>query len=355
MKRKLFLILSVFLILILSPVSALAVNKDQTYDFKLTVDGGDTKEVKTGDIITVVLELSRTDSTDAYTMYAMQDEIRYDSNFFELVEGSIALGESIASTDIAMRDEYREFYMNYLSLTGGEPWEATTRIGSFQLRVTGTSGVTHITNQDYRVSVADGSDSYDCRAGDVTIILSSECVVHFESNGGSKVEDVMAIYGEPLERPEDPKREGYTFAGWFKDIDLKNEWDFDQDTVTGNMTLYAKWEKAEDPGLPGNPDIPGTGSGMNLWWALLAGILLLILGLILLLLFVLQKKVRFVVEDTVVKTVRVKRGGKVQIPNIPIRNGAVFDGWYQDSAYRKPWDFEEDSVTENITLFGKWK
>ena len=34
---------------------------------------------------------------------------------------------------------------------------------------------------------------------------------------------------------------GYAFGGWFKEAGCTNAWDFAKDTVTGNMTLYAKW------------------------------------------------------------------------------------------------------------------
>lgn len=212
-----------------------------SYFFELSVDGKDTKEVEKGDIITVVLKLKRTDSAEAYTMYAMQDEIRYDSTFLEVVEGSAVLGNGIGSTDMAMVDQYREFYMNYLSMRGGEKWEADTLIGSIQLRVIGESGVTKITSQDYLVSLQDGSGSYECEANDVTIILSTDCVVTFRTNGGSELEELIVQFGEKVSRPEDPVREGYKLEGWYTDIHMTEEWYFDEDTVAGNMSLYAKW------------------------------------------------------------------------------------------------------------------
>lgn len=211
--------------------------------FELSVDGRDTKEVQTGDIITVVLRLKRIDKTEDYTMYAMQDEIRYDSQFFELVDGSAVLSNGIVSTDIAMVDQFREFYMNYLSMSGGEKWKANTMVGSFQLKVIGTSGVSIISNQDYLVSTKDGSESYPCDAKDLTIILSTECVVSFQTSGGSEITDIKIQFGEKLTRPEDPVREGCTFEGWYKDIHLTEKWDFDADTVQGNMSLYAKWKE----------------------------------------------------------------------------------------------------------------
>ena len=34
---------------------------------------------------------------------------------------------------------------------------------------------------------------------------------------------------------------GSLFGGWFKDEECTQPWDFDEDTVDKNMTLYARW------------------------------------------------------------------------------------------------------------------
>jgi len=36
-------------------------------------------------------------------------------------------------------------------------------------------------------------------------------------------------------------RSSYTFGGWYKEAACANAWNFSTDTVTGNITLYAKW------------------------------------------------------------------------------------------------------------------
>ena len=244
--RKVCMAFMMFTLVLLSPflsLTAEAADDSKTFSFELTVDGKDTKEVKTGDIITVVLRLKRTDASEEFTMHAMQDEIRYDSQFFELVEGSAVLSDGIVSTDIAMVDHYREFYMNYLSMSGGEQWKPDTMVGSFQLQVIGTTGVATVSNQDYLVSVKDGSESYKCDAQDVTIIISTECVVSFQTSGGSEIADMKVQFGEKLNCPEDPVRDGYKFKGWYKDIHLTEQWNFEKDTVQGNMSLYAKWNE----------------------------------------------------------------------------------------------------------------
>lgn len=269
MRKLIYVIMSVWL-LFLTAILAYAADEDKNFSFDLTVDGKDTKEVEPGDIITVVLKLRRTDLAEPYLMYAMQDEIRYDSTFFELVEGSDVLGNGVVSTDIAKVDEYREFYMNYLSMSGGSQWDADMLVGSFQLKVIGESGVAQITNQDYLVSLKDGSGCYACDANDVTIILSTDCLVSFKTSGGSDVPDQTVQYGEKIVKPKDPVREGYRLDGWYTDIHLTDEWNFEKDVVKGNMSLYAKW-------VINSSEQAGESSKLQcIWWILLFLVLLLI-------------------------------------------------------------------------------
>ena len=60
------------------------------------------------------------------------------------------------------------------------------------------------------------------------------------SFSGADVSSQTVKIGEVATRPEDPTKEGYTFAGWY-DADLAVEWIF-TNPVTKDMTLYAKWE-----------------------------------------------------------------------------------------------------------------
>ncbi|MHB9296836.1 hypothetical protein PilKf_02619 [Pillotina sp. SPG140] len=38
-----------------------------------------------------------------------------------------------------------------------------------------------------------------------------------------------------------PTKEGFDLEGWYKDADFEDAWVFATDTVTANITLYAKW------------------------------------------------------------------------------------------------------------------
>lgn len=364
MKKILSFLLAALLIVCIVP-SAFAADTSREYMFELSVDGADTKQVQTGDIITVVFTLRRTDSAEAADMYAMQNEIRYDSNFFELVEGSELLSSGISTTDIGLRDSYRELYMNYLSLAGGESWESEKMIGSFRLKVIAESGVSKITNQDYFVSTADGTDSYVSACQDVTVILSTECTVSFESNGGSKVESKIAYYGETVEKPDDPERIGYSFVGWYSDIDLKKAWNFESDTVQGNMTLYAKWQKNApnvsddtsdvDDTTPTNPTSDGEGQRRGTILLIMGAVLLICLIAAVLVMVINRKTVKFVTDcNQNVPEQKVKRGGYIERPAEPKREGRMFAGWYTDEQRTRRWDFEENTVRDNMTLYAKW-
>ncbi|WP_238178037.1 InlB B-repeat-containing protein [Paenibacillus contaminans] len=67
--------------------------------------------------------------------------------------------------------------------------------------------------------------------------------VSFESNGGSAVTEQNVIYNQLASEPAaQPVREGHTFEGWYTDQWLWEPFDFATRVITGNTTVYAKWE-----------------------------------------------------------------------------------------------------------------
>ena len=69
--------------------------------------------------------------------------------------------------------------------------------------------------------------------------------ITFDSKGGTDVPAQNQMYGEKLELPEPPTREGYQFTGWFTDSACGELWDMENRTIETDMTLYAGWEKLE--------------------------------------------------------------------------------------------------------------
>ena len=69
--------------------------------------------------------------------------------------------------------------------------------------------------------------------------------ITFDSRGGTDVPAQNQMYGELLEVPEPPSREGYQFTGWYTDAACDILWNVESQTIETDMTLYAGWEKLE--------------------------------------------------------------------------------------------------------------
>ena len=98
------------------------------------------------------------------------------------------------------------------------------------------------------MTTVDGNKTATC-AVKVAAPAPETYTVTFDLNGitgtaptAQKIKD-----GEKVTKPTDPTADGYTFGGWYKEATCTNAWDFANDTVTANTTLYAKW-KPEDEG-----------------------------------------------------------------------------------------------------------
>ena len=71
--------------------------------------------------------------------------------------------------------------------------------------------------------------------------------VSFVMNGhGTPLKNQTVYTGYKIEKVAEPTAEGYTFAGWYTDKGLTKKFDVENDTISGDTTLYAKWEKIPD-------------------------------------------------------------------------------------------------------------
>ena len=69
--------------------------------------------------------------------------------------------------------------------------------------------------------------------------------VSFETNGGQKISSQNVMKNGFAKEPEAPKKDGFDFAGWYTDKELKTKYDFSS-KVTKSFTLYAAWTKADN-------------------------------------------------------------------------------------------------------------
>ena len=266
---------------------ALAVDGSRSYEFDLTVNGQHEISAKPGDVLTVTLKLIRTDSSEPAEIYAVQDEIRYDDAYMEIVEGSMLTASGITTKDIGLVTGGRALYMNYLSLAGGTEWQAETVIGTFQIVILGESGGSTMKSENCSVSTKDGSDSYAVSVNDLVVNIEGYCTATFDPQNGKKPWDVSVKAGEKLPEPEAPEKEGYSLAGWYLDRELTQKWDFEKDVLDRNVTLYAGWTEGtpaepEDAAPEDEGESPAT-SQMRLWMIYGAGGVIVILLVIALL------------------------------------------------------------------------
>ena len=70
--------------------------------------------------------------------------------------------------------------------------------------------------------------------------------VTFDSKGGAPTPATQIVKKDGIvEKPADPTLTNHRFAGWtIADDETNSLWDFEKETVTADMTLYAKWQQA---------------------------------------------------------------------------------------------------------------
>ena len=86
--------------------------------------------------------------------------------------------------------------------------------------------------------------------GDITLyarwseVGETVYTVTFDTDGGNEIDPVSVKADETVTEPATPAKLGYKFGGWYSDAAKQSEYDFNT-PVTNDITLYAKWEKAE--------------------------------------------------------------------------------------------------------------
>lgn len=94
------------------------------------------------------------------------------------------------------------------------------------------------------ITVTEETKAYELRFGKYVLSIETNyleayqdyATITYESNGGSEVASQKTHELKYIT----PSKEGYVFAGWFKDAELENEYLFDE-SINEDITLYAKW------------------------------------------------------------------------------------------------------------------
>ena len=150
------------------------------------------------------------------------------------------------------------------------------------------------------------------------VLIEDTYTVTFDANGGTpEPEPITGVEsGSTIEAPEfPPEKEHYTFDGWYwyPESEVRHLWDFDEDVVTEDITLHAEYN-------------------INTY------------------------TVTFNSEGgtQVSPYTSVEYGSTISEPSTPEKLEKDFGGWFKDEEYENEWDFENDVVTDDITLYAKW-
>lgn len=81
----------------------------------------------------------------------------------------------------------------------------------------------------------------------VIFAINGGYYVTFDTDGGSEVAKQKLRYGDLVEVPEEPVKPGFEFVHWVtsEDAYLAEEWNFAENKVETDITLYAVWQPAE--------------------------------------------------------------------------------------------------------------
>ncbi len=195
-------------------------------------------------------------------------------------------------------------------------------------KITGRAGTEEITwtSADPAIATVKNGVVTGVKAGKTTIIaqyqnMRARCTVEvtkeaqvnytvtFDADNGTEPVSVTVAQGAKVEKPEEPKKDGFVFAGWFAEGEEKA---FDFETpVTADLTLTAKWISAVNACTVIFQN--GTDS---------------------------QSEV-------------VEKGQTVAKPDDPKKFGHTFLGWFAEGE-EKAFDFET-AITADLTLTAKWQ
>lgn len=73
--------------------------------------------------------------------------------------------------------------------------------------------------------------------------------IKFDTDGGSKIDDMIVVKGETLKLPQNPTKEGYKFKTW---VDKNGTPIYDEALLSEDTTLKAVWEKVENKSTSSN-------------------------------------------------------------------------------------------------------
>ncbi len=203
------------------------------------------------------------------------------------------------------------------SVTTSEVYVTVTDFSYFEKSVVKDSNIISWPSNDiftengtYMITAVDGVSNRSTFT--FTIQTNGLFNVSFSSLGGSEIAGVQVPINGLISEPAQPSRTGYEFLGWYNDAQYTDLWDFSTDTVTKNMTLYAKWS-------------------------------------------VIHYTILFDSQGgSPVESLISTYGQLIPVPVSPTKQNVVFGGWFTNGTLETRWNFNSDTIQGSMTIYAKW-
>ncbi len=194
----------------------------------------------------------------------------------------------------------------------------------------------------------------------------NQYTIHFESNGGSPIDSITQDYDTEIIVPDNPRKEGYTFVGWDQEIPatmpsadkvIKAQWSINSYTITfdtdgGNIIVPITKNYGEVIEVPDNPrkegytfvgwdqeiptTMPSADKVIKAQWSINS---------------------YTITFDTdggdIIAPITKNYGETVIAPSNPTKEENKFEGWFIDKELTNSYIFST-MPAENIILYAKW-
>ena len=206
------------------------------------------------------------------------------------------------------------------------------------------------------------------------------------NDGENQLSSTSAVYGSVLAMPNDPEKQGYTFAGWYTDAACTDDCAFTFGTAAmpaADLTLYAKWipkgdtpytvehwqqnvENDEYTRVETNTMTGPTGAATAAEAKNYEGFTAQAItqgtitadGTAVVRIYYDRNTYDITFDSrgggAVSSLTGIRYGATITAPEAPVKTGYTFGGWYQDAELSRMWIFSIDTVTGATTLYAKW-
>lgn len=148
--------------------------------------------------------------------------------------------------------------------------------------------------------------------------------ITLDAKGGTVSNTTVSVtYGVAYTLPT-PERTGYTFDGWFSGSNQYTSGTWDEEA---DVTLEAKWT-ANTYNITYS-DVVEMRGGATI-------------------------TLDYGYSGSTPTIIELENGDVLDYPTVPTRSNYAFAGWYTNSSYTTPYNFDE-TITEDITLYAKWE